>query len=207
MPGMTFYGVSVLAFGFPGSQMSCIGLQELCFQAKMSPPTWRETEEIGCESMGYRKTTIKIRLWWLQKKCSYPTVCVVIFLFRISSFDYGLNNPWFIGAPWDIYYSPCGKECYLLVTPSLTEQFTLVVNFQETTVRACLQSGTAADLSKSEWHSAVIVSCGGTEEILLLWTYPGQSGTSLSDWLWAQRLSWYPQPSWGLLYFMLCRKN
>lgn len=40
------------------------------------------------------------------------------------------------------------------------EQFTLVVNFQETTIRACLQSGTA-NLS----DSAVIVTCGGAEEI------------------------------------------
>lgn len=31
-------------------------LQELSFQAKMSLPTWRETEEIGCQSMGYQES-------------------------------------------------------------------------------------------------------------------------------------------------------
>lgn len=52
---------------------------------------------------------------------------------------------------------------HLLVTPT-PEQLTVIVNFQETTVRHCLQSGTAADLSESERHNAVTVTFRGTEE-------------------------------------------
>lgn len=205
MPGMTFYGVSVLAFGFPGFQMSCIGLQELCFQAKMSPPTWRETEEIGCESMGYRKTTIKIRLWWLQKKCSHPTVCVVIFLFRISSFDYGLNNPWFIGVPWDIYYSPCGKECYLLVTPSLTEQFQGCSRKQQSgPVFKVVQLLTSANLSDTVQSLCPVEGlkrycCFG--HALGSQEHRCQIDCELRD------LADTHSPHEVSVYFMLCRKN